>query len=218
MRSLKRSFFAGLIVLAPTVVTVWFLWKSFVVVDGFLDPVIRQLLGFQIPGLGFLTVIALLTITGFFAGSFLGRQLTGLWKGLVSRLPFAGKLFDAVDRLLAVFQQKNSFRGVVCFEYPRQGIWSLGFVTSPALERIHGQYWEEDGEDRHGNSHKAGDPVKMHHVFLPTSPNPTSGVFLMVPIHEVVYPKLSVEEALNMIVSGGAILPQSLPQSPAGKD
>ena len=99
---------------------------------------------------------------------------------------------------------------MVCFEYPRRGIWSLGFVTNRAPAKIHDQRLEGDGK-----------PRPMLNIFVPTSPNPTSGFFLMVPVDEVSYPPISVEEALNLVISGGVILPEHLAAetpSPIKKD
>ena len=200
MRFLRRAFFGGLALLLPTAVTGWVLWKLFTLVDRLLIPLFERLLGFSVPGLGFITVLAIVILVGFFAGSWLGRQLTGFWAGLMKRLPIAGKVFKAVDQLLSVFQRRDDFQGVVCFEYPRRGIWSLGFVTNRAPARIHGQFLEGDGKQ----------PRPMLNIFVPTSPNPTSGFFLMVPVDEVGYPPISVEEALNLVISGGVILPERL--------
>ena len=207
MRFLRRAFVGGLMVLLPTVVTIWVFWKLFTWLDHLLAPFILRYLPFPVPGLGFLAVLLLILLAGFFAGSFMGRQLTAFWGRVVRRLPLIGKVFHAVDRLLSVFQEQDNFKGVVCFEYPRRGIWSLGFVTNRSQSRIHGLFWDSDGMDGKGTAHRAGESRAILHVFVPTSPNPTSGFFLMLPADEVSYPDLSIEEALNVIISGGAILP-----------
>ena len=90
MRSLRRAFLGGLALLLPTAVTGWVLWKLFTLVDRLLIPLFERLLGFSVPGLGFVTVLAIVILVGFFAGSWLGRQLTGFWAGLMKRLPIAG--------------------------------------------------------------------------------------------------------------------------------
>jgi uncharacterized membrane protein len=207
MRFLRRAFIGGLMVLLPTVVTIWVFWKLFMWLDRLLVPLLARYLPYHVPGLGFLAVLLLILLAGFFAGSFLGRQLTIFWGRVVRRLPLVGKVFNAVDRLLSVFQEKDNYKGVVCFEYPRKGIWSLGFVTNRSQKRIHQLVWDEDGVDADGQSWKKGETREMLHVFVPTSPNPTSGFFLMLPVDGVSYPDITVEEALNVIVSGGAILP-----------
>ena len=207
MRFLRRAFVGGLVLLLPTVVTIWVFWKLFLWLDQLLRPLLDRYLPWQIPGLGFLAVLLILILAGFLASSFLGRQITSVWGRVVRRLPLVGKVFHAVDRLLSVFQEQDNYKGVVCFQYPREGIWSLGFVTNRSQLRIHGLKWQEDGVDREGRAHKKGDTREMLHVFVPTSPNPTSGFFLMLPVDEVSYPDISVEDALNVIVSGGAILP-----------
>ncbi|MBC8366543.1 DUF502 domain-containing protein [bacterium] len=207
MRFLRRAFVGGLVLLLPTVVTIWVFWKLFIWLDQLLRPLLDRYLPWQIPGLGFLAVLLIIVLAGFLASSFLGRQFSAVWGRVIRRLPLVGKVFHAVDRLLSVFQEQDNFKGVVCFQYPRKGIWSLGFVTNRSQHRIHGLSWEDEGLDRNGLAHKKGDSRELLHIFVPTSPNPTSGFFLMLPVDEVSYPEISVEQALNVIVSGGAILP-----------
>jgi len=202
VRFLRQAFLGGLVVLLPTVVTLWVFWKLFIGLDQLLAPLIERLLPFPVPGVGFVSVLLIILVAGFFAGSLLGRQMTSIYKRLILRLPLIGKVFNAVDRLLSVVQEQTAYKGVVCFQYPREGSWSLGFVTNRSLPRIHGLV-DEDGR-----------PRDMLHIFLPTTPNPTSGYFLLVPADEVLHPDLTVEEALNIIISGGAILPEELPGLP----
>ena len=185
MRFLRRAFLGGLVLILPTAITVWVLWKLFTLVDQLLVPLFDRLLGFTVPGLGFITVLALVLLVGFFASSLLGLQLGKLWARIMQRLPLAGKVFTAVYQLLTIFQREDDFKGVVCFQYPREGIWSLGFVTHRSPDPIHGQV---DAEGR---------PRAMLNIFVPTSPNPTSGFLLMVPADEVHHPPITVEEALT---------------------
>jgi len=208
MRFLKRAFFGGLVVLLPTVVTIWVFWKLFKGIDHLLSPLLLRYLPYRVPGLGILAVLLIILLAGFFAGSFMGRQLAAFWARVVRRLPLVGKVFYAIERLLSVFQEQDRYKGVVCFEYPRKGIWSLGFVTNRSLPRIHGLLREGGVAGSEGGPSGEGEAREMLHVFVPTSPNPTSGFFLMLPIDEVRYPDLSVEEALNIVISGGAILPE----------
>ncbi len=207
MRFLRRAFVGGLVLLLPTVVTVWVFWKLFIWLDQLLRPLLDRYLPWQIPGLGFLAVLLIILFAGFLASSFLGRQLNAVWRRVVRRLPLIGKVFHAVDQLLSVLQKQDAYQGVVCFEYPKSGIWALGFVTNRSQRRLHGLTWDEDGHDANGQPHEKGETREMLHVFVPTSPNPTSGFFLLLPTDGVVYPDLSVEEALNVIVSGGTVLP-----------
>ncbi len=207
MRFLRRAFVGGLVLLLPTVVTIWVFWKLFIWLDELLRPLLDRYIPWQIPGLGFLAVLVIIVLAGFLASSFMGRQLSSVWRRIVLRLPLVGKVFHAIDQLLSVIQKQDAYKGVVCFEYPKSGIWSLGFVTNRSKRRIHGITWDEDGVDGNGSRYLKGDPREMLHVFVPTSPNPTSGFFLLIPTDSVIYPDLSVEEALNVIVSGGTVLP-----------
>lgn len=194
MRRIRKWFLAGVAVTLPTVVTAWLLWKIIDTVDNALDPIEIRLLGFDVPGLGFFVVLILLIVAGAVGGNLVGRRLLRFYQLVVERVPLAGKIYRAVQQILEVFVRDNteSFKSVVSFEYPRPGLWAMGFVsgTTPAL-------WvpTERGGERFLN------------VFVPTSPNPTSGFMLLVPEAELRVLPLTVEEALKVIVSGGAYVP-----------
>ena len=195
MRRIRKWLLAGIAVTLPTVVTAWLLWKIFNSVDRVLDPLAERWLGFRIPGLGFIAVILLLILAGFFAGNYFGRKLLQFFESIVERMPLAGKVYRAVRQILEVFtrDKTETFKSVVAFQYPRKGLWALGFVSRDTPSELLG------GDDEH-----------LYHVFLPTSPNPTSGYFLLVPEAELRHTSLTVEEAMKVIVSGGAYLPPDI--------
>ena len=203
MRRLRKYLMAGVAVTLPTVVTGWLLWKIVNGVDNILDPLQRRLFGFDVPLLGFLVVVLLLIIAGSIAGNFVGRRLLNLYQLHVTRVPLAGKIYRAVQQILDVFVRDNtqSFKSVVSFEYPRRGIWVLGFVSG-----VTPQGWAP-----------VADPggERLLNVFVPTSPNPTSGFLLLVPERDLRILDLSVEDALKVIISGGAFVPTPLASAPA---
>jgi uncharacterized membrane protein len=200
VRRLRKYLMAGLAVTLPTVVTAWLLWKIVNGVDNILDPLQRRLFGFDVPLLGFLVVVLLLIIAGSVAGNFVGRRLLHFYQVLVTRVPLAGKIYRAVQQILDVFVRDNtqSFKSVVSFEYPRRGIWALGFVSGVTPPG----WTQADGGER------------LLNVFIPTSPNPTSGFLLLVPERELRILDLSVEDALKVIISGGAYVPGPLSVPP----
>lgn len=196
MRRLRRHLLTGIVVTLPTVVTIWLLWRIVAAVDGILDPVQRRLYGMDIPGVGLAVVFIVLMLAGAVGGNYLGRKLVGLYHVFVVRVPLAGKVYRAVQQILDVFLRDNtqSFKSVVCVEFPRPGVWAFAFVantTPPA--------WVPADGRRYLN------------VFVPTTPNPTSGFMLLVPETEARVLAISVEDALKVIISGGAWVPGSPP-------
>lgn len=199
--AIKTNLVAGVLVLAPIGATALFL--RFVVTQ--VDRVILLLpeayrpeayLPFPVPGLGLVVVFMVLFLAGFLARNFLGRWVVRVWERVLAGIPFAGSFYKAVKQLLeTVFGAAGQdFRRVVLMEYPRRGMYSIGFVTGVASGEV--QYRTEK---------------KVVNVFLPTTPNPTSGFYLAVPEEEVIPLSMSVEDAFKVIVSGGIINPEFSP-------
>lgn len=200
--SLRRYFFSGLLVLLPLVITIWFLgW-----IVGLMDSVLNLLplsfhpnsyLPFAIPGLGALVTLASILLLGFLATSVVTRRILTLWDYILSRIPIFRGVYTSVQKLVeAIFSQEQSGRRVVLIEYPRKGIYTVGFATGLA-----GGELEKRGEDR------------LVNVFVPTTPNPTAGFYLLVPEKEVQALEMTPEEAFKLIVSGGMIKPGEKPES-----
>ncbi len=200
--SLRRYFFSGLLVLLPLVITIWFLgW-----IVGLMDSVLNLLplsfhpnsyLPIAIPGLGALVTLASILLLGFLATSVVTRRILTLWDYILSRIPIFRGVYTSVQKLVeAIFSQEQSGRRVVLIEYPRKGIYTVGFATGLA-----GGELEKRGEDR------------LVNVFVPTTPNPTAGFYLLVPEKEVQALEMTPEEAFKLIVSGGMIKPGEKPES-----
>jgi uncharacterized membrane protein len=202
-KTLRRHFLAGILVLTPTVVTIWILYKLFVFLDnllgGFLDSMAARFLPDQfirpggIPGLGLISLILLVFLVGFLTNRFLlGRRLLGVWEQMVGRIPLVNRVFIAIKQISeAILSDKETkFRRVVLVEYPRRGIHSLAFVVRTPAGIL---------RERVGEGHVA--------LFLPTTPNPTSGFFLIVPESETVPLDFSVEEGLKLVISAGTVMP-----------
>jgi uncharacterized membrane protein len=200
--TLKRYFFAGLLVLLPLVITIWILgW-----IIGLMDSVLNLLpsslhpnsfLPYAIPGLGVVFTLGLILLLGFLATSVVTRRLLSLWDSFLSRIPIFRGIYTSVQKLVeSIFGQEQGGRRVVLIEYPRKGIYTVGFAMGHA-----GGELERRGEER------------LVNVFVPTTPNPTAGFYLLVPEKEVVPLQMTPEDAFKLIVSGGMITPEEKPDA-----
>lgn len=192
VRWFKRRFLTGLLVLMPTVLTAYVLYRIFEWVDGILAPITARHPYLDIPGLGFVGVIVIILLAGVVGGGFFGRTLFKWFEGGLEKIPMVRSIYVAIKQVSEVFlkQERSVFKEVVLVQYPRPGVYVIGFVTAT---------WRFKGAD--GLEH---DFVT---IFLPTTPNPTSGILLMVRRAEAIPADLSLEEAMKMVISGGAVVP-----------
>lgn len=198
MRRIRNYFFAGILITAPVGITAWLAWEFVSFVDDRVTPLIPRAwnpetyLPFSVPGLGVLLVIVTLTVIGFFAAGLVGRTMVGLGERLLDRMPVIRRIYAAVKQLIETIlkEQSQAFREVVLIQYPRPESWAIGFVTGETEHHVQGET-----------------PEGVVNVFLPTTPNPTSGFLLFVPRHEVQSLSMTVEEGIKMVVSGGIVTP-----------
>ena len=207
----RRKFLTGLIILLPTVVTIYIFYRIFVSMDNILEPLVLRYPILDIPGLGFISVLLIVLLTGIFAGNFFGRTIIAWLETVVFRIPLFSRMYIAIKQLSEVFlkQERTVFKRAILIQYPRPGIYVVAFVTSTW------SFKDETGEER-----------SFINVFLPTAPNPTSGFFLMIPEEEAIPFDHTIEDALKLVISGGAVLPgaegtegrlQTPPGSPGSK-
>jgi uncharacterized membrane protein len=203
VKYLRNRFIAGLLILLPSVVTGWVLWKIFNSVDNLLKPIQERYPVVDFPGVGFVVVVLLILLTGVFAGNFIGRRVIGTGEQLLARVPVVRRIYIAVKEISQVFlaDRKMVFKEVVLIRYPHRDSWVLGFVTQSAAPRLS----QLVGRD-------------LLNVFIPTTPNPTSGFLLFVPADDVIRIPISVEEALKAVVSGGAYTPPPLAGASVARD
>jgi len=199
-RLYRRYLVTGFLALAPLVITIFLLWKSFIFLDGLLGKginlILRDVLGISffgehfIPGIGFVALIFLLFIVGFAAHNVFGQWLLKHLKLLMRHVPMVNRIYYAIEQISqAIFSGKREvFKKAVLIEYPRKGIYSIAIMTS-----------EKCGHIQHLL------PEDCISVFLPTTPNPTSGFLLYVSKNEITEIDISVEEALKLIISAGTI-------------
>lgn len=204
MKSLRGWFVTGLIVLGPLVVTVWIIYQFFIFADSVLGRPIQwtlgKVLGIQffidhtIRGMGFVALIILILAVGWFARQYLGSRIVSWVNRGIEKIPLVNKVYVAVLQISEALLggRREVFKQAVLVEYPRKGLWCIGFLT----------------QDTRGPVQTAlNDDVIS--VFLPTTPNPTSGYLLFVPKDQVALLDVSVEEALKLIISAGAVVPLS---------
>lgn len=214
LRFARRLLISGVLVVFPLAVTLWLVAAIFGIINGTVTRAVRALIGWAglsleglwwdrlLPLAGILVSVAILMGVGLLASNLMGRRLIRTLENVLLAIPLVRVIYSSAKQLLEAFTagRQDAFREVVALEYPRTGCWALGFVTSSTR----GTMWKQAG-DR-----------EMVQVFLPTSPNPTSGMMLIVPREELTTLALSVEDALKMIVSGGLVLPPQLVRRETG--
>jgi uncharacterized membrane protein len=202
---LRRYLVAGLLVWLPLGATFYIIrllvrWmdQTLLLLPERLRP--ESLLGFQIPGLGVVLSLLILLLTGLVAANLFGRKLVGLWERLLARIPLVRSVYSAVKQLVETMfgDNGNSFRKVVLVEFPRRDLWTLAFLTSEEQ----GVVQEATGRD-------------VISVYIPTTPNPTGGYFILVPREDVRDIDLNVDDGLKLLLSMGAVNPAKQAPIPA---
>ncbi len=194
---MRKYLIAGLLVWMPLGIT--FLVVRAIV--GFLDKILLllpqqyqpdNLLGIHIPGLGVVLAIVLVLATGMIVANLLGKRIVAAWESLLARIPLVRTLYAGVKQIMeaVLATDAKSFSKVILIEYPRKGLWGLAFMTSDDL----GEVQAKAGRD-------------LVSVFVPTTPNPTSGFVIMLPKEDVIELDMSVENGLKMIISMGVVVP-----------
>jgi uncharacterized membrane protein len=195
--TLQRYFLSGLLVFLPVVITLWFLGWVIGLLDSVLDVLPARLhpnhyLPFAIPGLGAVVTIGMIFFLGFLTKGVATRRFLAAWDRIFVQIPVFRGVYTAVQKLVQTFLgQSQSNRQVVMIEYPRKGIYTVGFAMGRAWHEL-----EKKNE------------TPLINVFVPTTPNPTSGFYLLMPANEVSPIEMTMEEALKLITSGGLITPE----------
>tara|TARA_B100000131_G_C18097879_1_gene604770 strand:- start:217 stop:834 length:618 start_codon:yes stop_codon:yes gene_type:complete len=201
MSKIRSWFFTGILVMTPAILTIYVVWAFITFVDNLVVPIVPEnyqpsnFLPFYLPGLGLIIVFIVTTLVGSLATGLLGRSLIKLWENILNRMPVVRSVYNAIKQILETVMaaQSDAFRQAVLVEYPRKGIWAIGFVTGSAKGEV---------KDTLKND--------IINVFMPTTPNPTSGFLLFFPQKDLVYLNMSVEEALKLVVSGGMVVPENV--------
>lgn len=190
--TLRTQFIAGLVIVLPAALAGYILYRIFTFFDSLLDPVVTLLFGHSIPGLGVAVLLLLIFVVGIFATNVIGRKLLQMVESILEHIPIFKKLYGALKTILDAFSPSGGkgFKKVVLAEYPRQGAYTMGFLTQ----------WVT----------MEGDPVRYASVFFPSN-NLYIGVQAFVPEAMVIETQIPVEEGIRLILSGGLGIPERLP-------
>lgn len=194
-RRLRTYLLAGLIVVLPTVVSVYVLVLTFNALDSWFRALVDYLwptAPWSFAGVGALITLSTILLVGWLTSSILGRRLLSLNDWVFSRMPFVRSIYRTVKQIIDAFLQQGSaaFQRVVLLQYPRPGLWALGFITGQVKGEIANQLQQP-----------------LLSVFIPTTPNPTSGVLILAPEQELVFLSMPVEDGIKLVISGGVVSP-----------
>lgn len=192
----RSNFTRGLVIIIPVVITVWLLNTVFVALDR-ITASLYAYFGLDIPGLGLLTMVVVILVVGILSRNLIGKIVLNFIDRAIKRIPIVKTIYSAVKDVIAAFstsQGGKSFKQVVVVEYPRKGIFSIGFVTNDLVIVSSHTKREKD----------------LVSVYFPHPPNPTSGVMVLVPKKDVRVLKISVEEGLKLALSGGIVAPKEI--------
>lgn len=208
LSGLRNSFLTGVVVIAPVGLTVWLIWSVIGWVDGVVLPfvpsryqpenILNTFLGLdiklQLRGLGVVFFLIFTTFVGWLAKGLLGRSLIRSAERFVNRMPVVRSIYSGVKQIAeTVFSQADrSFEKACIVQYPRKGIWAVGFISTPAKGEIRA---------------RVNDAQNLLSVFVPTTPNPTSGFLLFVPAEDVIELDMSIEDAAKLVISAGLVYP-----------
>jgi len=192
-KKLRAQFVAGIIVVVPAAATVLILIWLFNSIDNILQPIVRTIYGKEIPGVGFGATVVLIYLAGVLARNVVGKRLIKYGDSLLARVPVFRMLYTGIKQILESFSapNKTGFMQVVLVEFPRKGIQAIAFVTNEMID--------SNGE-------------KLISVLIPTAPNPTSGFLQLVKEADIVRTRISVDDALKMVVSAGRMTPDEVSQ------
>jgi uncharacterized membrane protein len=229
----RRYFITGLLLWIPVAITLWVLDAIVTTMDLSLSllPVSWQpqaLLGWSLPGIGVVFTVSVVFLTGVLARNFLGERLVAIWEAMLARIPIVSTIYSSVkqvsDTLLS--PQGNAFRKALLVEYPRRGAWTIAFLTGAPADEVRRRMDAAAAGGMAGSvaglagaSGSAG--TEMVSVYVPTTPNPTSGFFLMMRRDETIELDMSVDQTLKYIVSMGVVAPidsKRLPVRPPSRD
>ena len=200
LSGMRASFLTGLIVILPFALTLWLVWSVIGWIDGFVLPLVphelrpEQYIGINLRGVGVIILLVFILVVGWVARGVIGRAVIRQGEGLVDRMPIVRTIYSGAKQIAeTVFAQGDtSFDRACLIEYPRRGIWALGFISTEARGEVAG-------------SGLADEPLLS--VFLPTTPNPTSGFLLFLPESDVVVLEMSIEDAAKLVISAGLVYP-----------
>ncbi|NOZ66702.1 MAG: DUF502 domain-containing protein [Alphaproteobacteria bacterium] len=202
LQRLRTYFLTGLVVASPVGITIYLALAFINLIDRNVKPLIpatynpETYLPFPLPGIGLVFLFLMLTVLGFFAANFLGRTLIRIGEKILNRMPVVRSVYNTLKQIFetVISENKGSFQEVVLIEYPRKGLWAIAFIS---------------GENKGEIQRKMADDVV--NVFLPTTPNPTSGFLLFVPRKDIIRLDMTPDEGAKYVISAGLVDPGNMP-------
>ena len=187
----RAKLFAGLATLLPLYLTFIVIKFLFTKLEEMSGPILKKI-NLDIPGLGIILTILLVYILGLLVTNFLGKKIFDIGERLVKKVPIVNMIYTTLKQITDTFTKgsMDAFKGAVYIEYPRKGLWTMAFISGESINK---------------------DGVSFYHLFVPTTPNPTSGFFLMIPQSDTIKSGMSVENGLKTIISGGLLAPKKNP-------
>lgn len=214
LTDLRNTFLAGLAVITPAILTVWLVWNVVTWIDSRVLMFIprrfhpQTMIGWDVPGVGVVVFVVFALVMGYFTRGLIGRTLVNWGERIVETMPIIRSIYNAVKQIADTIlsRQAPSFDRACLVQYPRPGIWAMAFISTRTKGEI-GDQLAENGE--------------MISIFLPTTPNPTSGFLLFVPRSDVIELDMSIEDAAKLVISAGLVYPESRKRAalpPGGPD
>ena len=188
----KRITLAGLFAIVPLALTFYIIKIIIVFLDQLTAPIMARI-NLEIPGFGLILTLLIIFALGIFVTNVLGRRLFSWGERLISSIPLVKNIYNTLKQITNAFSgatQTENYQRVIYIQYPRKELWTISFVTSESVD---------------------GSGEEYYHVFVPTTPNPTSGVFIIVPKKDAIEADLTVEEGLKAVISGGLLAPEKSP-------
>ncbi len=201
---LRANFLTGLVIVAPVALTIYFVWTAIGIIDSWVLPLIPDryiqllspevTLGFNIRGFGLVIFLVFTLLVGYFMKGLIGRTLLKWGERLIDRTPVVRTVYNALKHIAetVINQSSQSFEQACLIEYPRKGTWAIAFIARPTKGEIKDKF---PGDDR------------LLGLFVPTTPNPTSGFFLMVPESDILVLDMTIEDAVKLVISAGLVYP-----------
>jgi len=198
MKRMRNHFLAGVFLIVPIGIVILILVWLFVSIDNILEPIVKTIFGRQIPGVGFASTLILIYLTGLAASNFIGKKFIVYGEAILSKVPVIWHIYAGIKQIMESFRgdRNAGFMRVVLVEFPRKGMRTIGFIT----------YESTDDSGR-----------KLLNVFIPTSPNPTSGFLQIVREEEVIRTDIPVDDAMKLVVSAGKVSPKEIEDKLATK-
>lgn len=194
LRGIRNIFITGLLILLPIAGSLYILYLFFSFIDNLFNIPLKDLLGTEIPGVGVILTFAIIFTVGVIARNYFGKKILHFTERIIIKIPLVKTIYISIKQIVdTLFLKKNdAFKKAVLVEYPKEGVYTIGFITSESPKEI---------------SEKT--KAECVSLFIPTTPNPTSGMFIIVPKDKVTYLDMDVEEAIKLIVSGGLVTPET---------